>query len=123
VYLSVRLYSALTVEQSWHLSPDTVLTDVGSVKLPVVEAIISCGLIYWRHPMAEQQKVALKFQPTYLRLSSCSDTAANLTPTLRSETVEAPPLELLWASYCRAQMSMTGAASWIFILPVMVKAV
>ena len=107
-----------------HLSPDTVLTDVGSVKLPVVEAITPMWTNFiGGHPMAGTAESGIEAaQLNLFALKPYVLTPVATTPTQAVNTVEAL-VRLLGATvyHCRPN-EHDRAVSWISHLPVMVSA-
>ena len=107
-----------------HLSPDTVLTDVGSVKLPVVEAITPMWTNFiGGHPMAGTAESGIEAaQLNLFALKPYVLTPVATTPTQAVNTVEAL-VRLLGANvyHCRPN-EHDRAVSWISHLPVMVSA-
>ena len=107
-----------------HLSPDTVLTDVGSVKLPVVEAITPIWTNFiGGHPMAGTAESGIEAaQLNLFALKPYVLTPVATTPTQAVKTVEAL-VRLLGATvyHCRPN-EHDRAVSWISHLPVMVSA-
>lgn len=126
VFICTPLAAILpTVEQLIpHLSPNTVLTDVGSVKLPVVEAITPMWTNFiGGHPMAGTAESGIEAaQLNLFALRPYVLTPVATTPTQAVKTVEAL-VRLLGASvyHCRPN-EHDRAVSWISHLPVMVSA-
>lgn len=126
VFICTPLAAILpTVEQLIpHLSPDTVLTDVGSVKLPVVEAITPIWTNFiGGHPMAGTAESGIEAaQLNLFALKPYVLTPVATTPTQAVNAVE-PLVRLLGATiyHCRPN-EHDRAVSWISHLPVMVSA-
>ena len=107
-----------------HIHPDTIITDVGSVKYPVVE---SCSQLWSNfiggHPMAGTSYSGIDAAIPNL----FTDAAYVFTPTKKSnpddvEKLKAIALDLNAVPYiCDAQIH-DRAVSWISHLPVMVSA-
>lgn len=114
-----------TVEQLIpHLSPSTILTDVGSVKLPVVEAIAPIWSNFvGGHPMAGTADSGIEATvPNLFTLKPYVLTPVATTPPLALDTV-AQIVRSLRATvyYCRPEQH-DRAVSWISHLPVMISA-
>lgn len=126
VFICTPLAAILpTVEQLIpHLSPDTVLTDVGSVKLPVVEAITPLWTNFiGGHPMAGTAENGIEAaQLNLFALKPYVLTPVATTPTQAVIAVEAL-VRLLGANiyHCHPN-EHDRAVSWISHLPVMVSA-
>jgi len=107
-----------------YLSPDTVLTDVGSVKTPIVEAINPL----WRnfvggHPMAGTAESGINAAQRNLFVGNPYVlTPTQATPSSATMVVEKIVLKLGATIYhCRPE-EHDRAVSWISHLPVMVSA-
>ncbi len=126
VFICTPLAAILpTVEQMIpHLSPDTVLTDVGSVKLPVVEAITPLWTNFiGGHPMAGTAESGIEAaQLNLFALKPYVLTPVATTPTQAVRTVEVL-VRLIGATvyHCRPN-DHDRAVSWISQMPVMVSA-
>lgn len=126
VFICTPLAAILpTVEQlTSHLSPSTVLTDVGSVKAPVVEAIAPLWPNFvGGHPMAGKADSGIEAAvPDLFALKPYVLTPVATTPAAALETVEKIARSLRANVYhCRPQ-DHDRAVSWISHLPVMVSA-
>jgi len=114
---------APTVEQLIsHLTPETIITDAGSVKAPVVEAIAPL----WRnfvggHPMAGKSESGLEVAQAQLFAGKPYVlTPVETTPIEAIKTVEEIVRSLgVKISYCRPE-DHDRAVAWISHLPVMV---
>lgn len=107
-----------------HLSPSTVLTDVGSVKVPVVEAITPLWSNFvGGHPMAGTADSGIEAAVAELfALKPYVLTPVATTPPQAVETVEQIARSLQAAVYhCRPD-EHDRAVSWISHLPAMVSA-
>ncbi len=107
-----------------YLSPDTVLTDVGSVKTPIVEAINPLWLNFvGGHPMAGTAESGINAAQRNLFVGNPYVlTPTQATPTAATMVVEKIVLELGATIYhCRPE-EHDRAVSWISHLPVMVSA-
>jgi arogenate dehydrogenase (NADP+) len=114
---------APTVEQLIpHLTPETIITDAGSVKAPVVEAIAPL----WQnfvggHPMAGKSESGLEVAQAQLFAGKPYVlTPVETTPVEAIKTVEEIVRSLgVKISYCRPE-DHDRAVAWISHLPVMV---
>ena len=107
-----------------HLSPNTVLTDVGSVKAPVVEAVAPLWPNFvGGHPMAGKADSGIEAaQLDLFALKPYVLTPVATTPPQALRTVETIALQLRANIYrCRPD-DHDRAVSWISHLPVMVSA-
>jgi arogenate dehydrogenase (NADP+) len=107
-----------------HLSPNTVLTDVGSVKAPVVEAIAPLWSNFvGGHPMAGKTDSGIEVaQLNLFALKPYVLTPIAATPAAAVEMVEKIARSLQATIYhCRPE-EHDRAVSWISHLPVMVSA-
>ena len=124
VFICTPLAAMLpTVEQlTPHLSPSTVLTDVGSVKAPVVEAIAPLWPNFvGGHPMAGKTDSGIEAAvPDLFALKPYVLTPVATTPAAAVEIVEKIARSLGATVYhCRPE-DHDRAVSWISHLPVMV---
>lgn len=114
-----------TVEQLIpHLSPSTVLTDVGSVKAPVVEAIAPLWSNFvGGHPMAGTADSGIEAAvPELFVLKPYVLTPVATTPVGAVKTVEEIARSLRATVYHCCPDDHDRAVSWISHLPVMVSA-
>lgn len=112
-----------TVEQLIpHLSPSTVLTDVGSVKAPVVEAIAPLWSNFvGGHPMAGTADSGIEAAvPDLFVLKPYVLTPVATTPAGAVKTVEEIARSLRASVYHSRPDDHDRAVSWISHLPVMV---
>jgi len=126
IFLCTPLAAILpTVEQLIpYLSPNTVLTDVGSVKAPVVEAIAPLWSNFvGGHPMAGKTDSGIEAaQLNLFALKPYVLTPIATTPAAAVEVVEKIARSLQATIYhCRPE-EHDRAVSWISHLPVMVSA-
>ncbi len=114
-----------TVEQLIpYLSPSTVLTDVGSVKAPVVEAIAPLWPNFvGGHPMAGTAESGIEAaQLNLFALKPYVLTPLATTPPQAVRTLETIVLQLRATLYHCRPRDHDRAVSWISHLPVMVSA-
>jgi arogenate dehydrogenase (NADP+) len=107
-----------------HISPDTVLTDVGSVKAPVVEAIAPRWPNFvGGHPMAGTAESGLDAAQQQLFVNCAYVlTPTPDTPSLAIERVAAIARDLQARLYTCSPQAHDQAVAWISHLPVMVSA-
>ena len=114
---------APTVEQLIpYLTPETIITDAGSVKAPVVEAIAPlCQNFVGGHPMAGKSESGLEVAQAQLFAGKPYVlTPVETTPIEAIKTVEEIVRSLgVKISYCRPE-DHDRAVAWISHLPVMV---
>ncbi len=114
-----------TVEQLIpYISPSTVLTDVGSVKAPLVEAIAPLWPNFvGGHPMAGTADSGIEAaQPNLFALNPYVLTPVATTPPQAVRTLETIVLQLRATLYHCRPSDHDRAVSWISHLPVMVSA-
>ncbi len=114
-----------TVEQLIpYISPSTVLTDVGSVKAPLVEAIAPLWPNFvGGHPMAGTADSGIEAaQPNLFALKPYVLTPVATTPPQAVRTLETIVLQLRATLYHCRPSDHDRAVSWISHLPVMVSA-
>lgn len=112
-----------TVEQLIpHLSPSTVLTDVGSVKLPVVEAVTPVWTNFvGGHPMAGTADSGIEAaMPNLFALKPYVLTPVATTPPQAVETVAQIARSLQATVYYCQPDEHDQAVSWISHLPAMI---
>ena len=126
VFICTPLAAILpTVEQLIpYLSPSTVLTDVGSVKAPVVEAIAPLWPNFvGGHPMAGTAESGIEAaQLNLFALKPYVLTPLATTPPQAVRTLETIVLQLRATLYHCRPCDHDRAVSWISHLPVMVSA-
>ncbi len=111
-----------TVEQLIpYLSPSTVLTDVGSVKAPIVEAITPLWSNFvGGHPMAGKAEIGIEAaQLGLFALKPYVLTPVATTPLQALKTVEKIAIQLQASIYHCCPDEHDRAVSWISHLPVM----
>lgn len=112
-----------TVEQLIpHLSPSTVLTDVGSVKVPVVEAVTPLWANFvGGHPMAGTADSGIEAaMPNLFALKPYVLTPVAMTPPQAVETVAQIARSLQATVYYCQPDEHDQAVSWISHLPAMI---
>lgn len=107
-----------------HLSPTTVLTDVGSVKVPVVEAVSAIWSNFvGGHPMAGTADSGIDAAiPELFKLKPYVLTPVTTTPPQAVQTVAQIVRTLQATIYYCCPDEHDRAVSWISHLPVMVSA-